>query len=471
MKKYNLIKPIAICFIVLVLLTWFIPAGSYTSGVFQSAEQTLPLGLADLIQVPMLAFSQLAIIGLAFLVIGGTYGVLNATEAYSSVVEGVVKKFKANPKTFLIATTVFFTVVSSLTGSAYVLFALVPFFVAVLRLLKFDKISTFTATVGGLLVGRLASTYGATVTNYVNGYFGLDPLDQIVTRIILLAIVATVLALFVSKTHKVDKLTKEDKEQIPLYVVKKGKGVNTLPLIITAVLVIIFALVGTFDWYGTFGIELFDEMLESITELKVLDYPLFANLLGNVVPLGQWTTYEITYALMIVPIVITYLYNIKLKDAFESFLSGVKTMLPVAFMVMLANVIFVALAASSTGATIYATMTDFVLNLTDGFNLASSSLMSILSGVFYNDFQYAVYNTAIPFQGLVTDTAVYSLMSIVLQTLHGLVMLIAPTSIFLVAGLSYLEISYKEWFNFIWKLVLAIFGILALVFIVIAIFL
>ena len=57
------------------------------------------------------------------------------------------------------------------------------------------------------------------------------------------------------------------------------------------------------------------------------------------------------------------------------------------------------------------------------------------------------------------DANVMQIIAFTFQVMFGLVMLIAPTSIFLLAGLSYLEISYKEWVKYIYKYVLIVFGI------------
>ncbi|MBR2247757.1 MAG: hypothetical protein IJ880_12190, partial [Bacilli bacterium] len=46
------------------------------------------------------------------------------------------------------------------------------------------------------------------------------------------------------------------------------------------------------------------------------------------------------------------------------------------------------------------------------------------------------------------------LVALVFQTIYGVTMLIAPTSVILVAVLSYLGISYGKWLKTIWKLFL-----------------
>ncbi len=64
------------------------------------------------------------------------------------------------------------------------------------------------------------------------------------------------------------------------------------------------------------------------------------------------------------------------------------------------------------------------------------------------------------------DAELYPVIAFVVRVMYGLVSFITPTSLFLIAGLSYLNISYKEWLKYIWKLLLQIF-VIALVIIII----
>ena len=52
------------------------------------------------------------------------------------------------------------------------------------------------------------------------------------------------------------------------------------------------------------------------------------------------------------------------------------------------------------------------------------------------------------------DELLVAISGVVFQSLYYLTMLIAPTSVILVAALTYLNVPYKEWFKFIWRLAL-----------------
>ena len=106
MKKYDLLKVLGITFAIIVLISWVIPAGIYSDGSFTSLEMTNPIGLFDLVNIPLLIFNNFIEFGLLLLAIGGLYGVLNTTGVYSKLVETVTNKWKKNSKKFLIVTTV-----------------------------------------------------------------------------------------------------------------------------------------------------------------------------------------------------------------------------------------------------------------------------------------------------------------------------------------------------------------------------
>ena len=127
MKKYDLLKVLGITFLVVFLMSWVIPAGSYSSGSFTSAETTAAVGIYDLIRLPFISIATFIQYLLLFLAIGGFYGVLNKTGVYTKIVEGIVKKYKDNSKKFLIITIILFALLSSIAGTLNVILILVPF--------------------------------------------------------------------------------------------------------------------------------------------------------------------------------------------------------------------------------------------------------------------------------------------------------------------------------------------------------
>ena len=105
-----------------------------------------------------------------------------------------------------------------------------------------------------------------------------------------------------------------------------------------------------------------------------------------------------------------------------------------------------------------------IIELTKGFNAFTASLVAMLASIFNADPMYT-FNSAVPYLvSIVKDKNVYTIIWVIFQSIYGFVMLLAPTSVVLMATLAYLNVSFKEWFKNIWKLALEILVILLILF-------
>jgi len=452
MKKYNLIKVLGITFFIAVLLTWIIPAGQFSEGTFHS-EGIAPLGVLDLFRTPLITFANFIQYGMAFLAIGGLYGVMNKTGVYSIIVDKIVKKFKEKKQSFLIFTIILFTLLSSLVGINMLLFVLVPFFATVLLLLGYSKITSLVTTVGSMLVGELGATYSSSVNTPLRYFFNISVHNEIITRIIFLIIIATLFVMFVlhSAKKEVTDDEKKGKLDIPLYKKNVKKDRTPLPLIIVCAFALLLLLIGMFDWVYSFDINVFREMHQSIMEVNINGFPIISNLIGSVNSLGNWSIYDLTLILIMISLVLAWLYSLNLKDTIDSFIAGAKEMLPVALYATLVNILFSAIYFGQSGGDIFTTISNFLLNITESLNMVTMSLVSIIGSFFYNDFiQFSNVLSSIT-STVYDNTLLYPKIVLILQFMHGLVMFVAPTSILLISGLAYFKISYKEWLQYIWK--------------------
>lgn len=474
MKKKDILKAIGIVLGIYVVLTWLIPTGTF-SGTEVTKSATEPIGLFDLIKYPIqtVTTSIFALSALAILLIGGLYGVINKTGVYTNLIEKIAKKFKGKEKNFLIITILVLGILSSLTGLVLPLFILVPFFTAVILTLGYNKITAMLSTVGAILVGSIGSTYGFNINGYIIYFFQNKINDSIWFRLALFALVIIFFIVFIVKTAKIERKTvkkttakkttkaetkkkteeKETKEEliIPLYEKNVDKKQKSTALIVIFGIMMLGILVGMFNWENVLGVKLFTDVYDAITKFELNGYPIFANILGNIDPMGYWTNTEFCILIVIAILLIKWAYSIKMNEAFEGFVSGVKEMVPVAIYVFIANILFLIINSSSTGATIFVPIADFFLSMTEKFNILTFGIASAVGSVIYNDFPYMLNALYEPINTLTND---YALVGIITQGIHGLVMLIAPTSVILIAGLKYFDVSYKEWFKNIWKYLL-----------------
>lgn len=455
MKKHNLLKVLGITFLVVIALSWIIPTGIYSSGTFTKGE-LIPIGIIDLARIPIITFATFIQFGIVFLLIGALYGVVNKTGVYNALVEKVVTRWKAKEKIFLIITIISFALLSSLTSESILLFVLVPFFATILSLLGYNKLTSLMATVGSILVGHIGSICGFSIYGYASIIFDVAATKEIFTKIILFAILLYLYVNFVLKFiggKKESKKTKkvfvrEEINEIPLYEKNEDKKKSIVPLAVIMITFFVITAIGMFNWNYTFGITLFSDIHTAIMEFTIKDYAIFEKLLGNVTQLGYWGNYELSIALSFVIVLLVWIYNIKLEDAIDGIVSGMKKMLPVAFYAILCNLAFTFILNGTDG-TILATINSFFSEMTEGFNVFTTTMASAVNAVFYNDNYYLLSGVSNVLTAV--ETTVLPIALILVVSVAGLVTMIAPTSLFLIAGLSFFDISFKEWAKAIWK--------------------
>lgn len=525
MKKNRLLRVLTWSFLIFVVLCWIIPAGSFSSGEYAKVGIS-PLGIFDFINEPLSAISAFFQYGLLILAIGGFYGVLKASGIYDNVVEKWANKFAGKEKRFLVITIILFSLLISLTGANYVVLVLVPLFIGVLAYMNYDKLTMLTSTIGAMLVGNISSTYGFDVVGYVNYYFQIDNMhNMMIAKIILFVVLTGLLCFFVIKrsnrdskekinvkkeydvvkvedkkvtkksdvkasskketTKKVTTKTSGKKATTKKTTAKKSnkkssskrgtkalakvsevikvdnsKSKSSLPFVIIFVIAFVFLLVACYNWRYSFNVTLFEEAYEAVNgfTLKVFgeEIAVFAGIIGAINPLGYWSVSEISVILVYLSIIIGWVYGLKFRDTVTAFLEGAKKVIPTAFYVTLSYTIVSILVNTQSSGNIFFTISNWLLNLTDGFNIFTTGLLSFVGGFFLNDMPYLVSSIATIMTTKITDSTLYPLIGLVMQSMHGLAMLVLPTSAILIAGLSGLEVSYKEWLKYIWKFLLSV---------------
>lgn len=460
MKKKSLFKALTIVFLVYVVLTWVIPTGYYSSGSYVKGDIT-PIGLFDIIRYPIITLTSSVFIltALIILSIGGFYGVLNKTGAYQNLVEKIVKKFKNKEKTFLIITTLLFVILSSLTALDLPLLILVPLFSTILIMMGYSKFTAMLSTIGSILIGNLVSTYGFNVAGYIT-YFTNDINDSIIYRIMLFVLVVVLLLIKIIKTSK----SKTKEEPILYEKISSKEYKKTTGLVVALIIMMIVLIVGMTNWEELFKITFFSDLYTKITSVKISGYPVFSLIIGSIYEMGKWTNYELAFILIITTFLIGKIYKLTLREIYEAFISGVKQLIPVAIFAVLANTLFLVMNATTTGYTIFPTIANYLFGLANGFNVITFGLISFIGSLLYNDLPYLLSTIYDPITSIYSSSA--SVMGIIVQSIHGLVQFIAPTSVLLVVGLKYFDIDYKDWFKNTYKF---LFTVLVAITIVVAI--
>ena len=170
---------------------------------------------------------------------------------------------------------------------------------------------------------------------------------------------------------------------------------------------------------------------------------------------------------MFLPMALTILllvliYKVKLDDVFDGFVEGAKKALAPALISVLIYTVLVLVTYHPFQLTIYKT----ILGMSKGFNIVTTTFVAILSSFINADAAYSFQSVIPYYTSVVTKTADYPLVAVIFQSMYGLTMFVAPTSLVLMATLSFLKVSYKDWLKNIWKLLLELFVILLIIFII-----
>ena len=503
MKKHNTFKVVLITLLVLMLLTWILPAAYYSGSYVDQGR--VQMGLFDLFNYPITAISYFGYIAAFVLVVGGFYGVLNKIGAYRTMLDKLVSKFKGKEVVVLSIIMVLIALLTSLCSLQLGLIIFFPMLVSIILLMGFDKIVAALAIVGSTMVGMLGTTYGYTNTGIISSILGNNFTDDMLTKGILLflgmvllifntiwyikkskttekkANVKKVTAKEEKKTTKSTKTTKaksskdtkaavkeekvivvteEAEEDSYVPAVVSGKKHVVWPLALVLSIIFIILVLAFISWSGAFGITAMDEATVAVTGFEVFGFNLFGKLLGTVNAFGSWSIADMVTVLITFMFILSLIYKVKFDEVIDGFVKGAKRALGPTVIVVLLYTILVITTYHPFQLVIYKA----ILGITDGFNVFTTFIVGILSAFFNVDSAYA-FQSSLPYlASIVTNADNYSIVAVVYQVAYGLTMLVAPTSLVLMGMLSYLKVPYSKWLKTIWKLALELLVLLLIVF-------
>ncbi|MDD3048764.1 MAG: hypothetical protein PHQ89_02080 [Bacilli bacterium] len=448
MNNKKLFRLVGITAAIVIIFTWIIKSSTYDGSAI-TLGNVAPAGMWDWINGVGISFGYFWQGGLFLLVLGGFYGVISKTGVLKQITTKIVEVFKGKEKMFLIMTTAIFMVIAALTGIYMPLLLLVPFFIAIILAMNYSKMIALVSTVGAIIIGNMCLTYNADLNNALS----ITTHPNVLYQIILLVVSLGLTSLFIIKTANV-KIEKEEINKDLLLektVDAKAKKKALWPFITISSVVLVLTILGLTPWESIFGGTVFSDMHNAIVGVKIGSFAIFQNILGSsITALGSWTIIDVVILLVIASILIKLFYKIKWADAIDGFVAGLRKVAPTALLIVVVNIVLIFTLNSG----FYTTIMNSVIGLTDKMNIFLMSIITFFGSVLSIDNMYvANYNVSI-IAASVDTTTTMSLVALIQQTMYGIAMLIAPTSIILLAGLSYLDVSYTKWLKYIWRLFL-----------------
>lgn len=469
MKKHGLTKILGILLVLLIIVSYILPGRQ---------EMVNRIGVADLLlnyfSIVLQNFSYIVLFALA---VGGFYGILNKTGSYKKLLDSIVTKIKPLGKKFIYLVIILFAIITSMTGMTIPLFIFIPFIVAIILLLGYDKLVALTATVASIVVGYIGgvfvnfvnpNTYG---TNTYEEFVGLDSkFANTFPKLLLLFAGIALLIFFVNKhiksveEKKVKYELNDDSELLISEVKGNYKDIKTWPLITILSILFIILVIGIIPWSQLFNITVFTDFHTWLTGLSIKKFAVIPSIISSGLPaLGEWTSsgnpmavyVYISMLLVFVSFIIALVNKVKLNDAVDNFVEGTKKMLPTAIVITIAYTVLV--CAFNNG------FLEVLITKYGKFNYGLSSLLAFLGCILNVDTTWIVAGAFSPIVKLITDESIYSSVAVLLQGIYGLAMLVGPTSLILILGLTYFDVPYTTWLKYIWRFILALVILVALV--------
>ena len=231
------------------------------------------------------------------------------------------------------------------------------------------------------------------------------------------------------------------------------------PMVIVFVLATVIFLMAYFPWNSVFELDWFEVASQKVAEFELFGFPLFGKLFGTFQAFGGWQCYDLFFPLTFLTLILVLIYKVKLSDALEGFGQGARKALAPAGIIFVIYTILVLVTYHPFQTTLY----EAILGLSKGFNVATTTVVALLAGLFNGDISYAFQSVLPYYVSVVTNTDYYSTIGVLYQACYGIVMFVAPTSVILMTTLAYLDIPYTKWLANIWKFVVEFLVIVLIV--------
>ncbi len=444
-----------------MLLSWIIVAGNFNDSVYANTGYN-QIGLFDLLLAPINLFnsfveaktqnsagivSSFSYINtiLAFITIGVYYGVLNKTGAYQELINKLSNKLNKHKNITLIGIGVLFYLISALTGLNLVLFFTLPFIVSILMKLKYNKSTIFTATIGSMLIGRVSCLFDSNINGLNRMLYQTKVMDLVPSRIIffLLLLIVVIAVLLLTVEREVSK-----EEEIPLLEESDNKKTNYIPIIIISSFIFIILSVCMYNWYYMFNIKTLSDGYNNIMGASVKEYSYMKNIFGMTEEFGFWSGFTMSALLILGTFIIKFIYNIKFDKYLEGIKTGLSKMLPTVALSILC-LTTVVLSIYYGDSFIYSII-NRVLSIFEENVVVGTFISTFIHSFVVNDY-FATMTTISPTLVTMYGQDNISLITLITQITYGISSLISPFSLYLVAGLSYLGVSYTKWLKYIFK--------------------
>jgi uncharacterized ion transporter superfamily protein YfcC len=458
-SKHSLLKVLLLSILVVILLTWIIPSGTI-SGSTLTASSLTRTGINEMFLSVFYGANYYLVQIIFLIVVGIFYAVISKTAGYKAMISKIAKIWKGKEKLFVLVNSFIVAILTSMFTQPMAVVVFIPMLYSVAKKLDMNKMTTILMTFGSLLIGLMGTTYGTYGVEYINSYMGTTFASEIGIRFAILAIGYIGLNIFNLLMLK-KKVNNADVEELYVVSSEKNNGKAWKYFLIFGIILVV-SILGYIGWSTVFNVTAFTDFHTWLTtKLTIGKYPVVGYILGNITAFGSWDLFTLGAVLLVILIFVKIFAKITWDDMFDSAIEGIKSMIKPVCLITIAYAMFVICYWSSiTPSIVY-----WLNNLTSGFSPYLNAVGNGIATVLDVDFGYTGFALGAFYAAKFADKT--SQILTIMVSMNGLVSFIAPTSIYMLLGLSLSGVSYKEWFKYIWKFVLSLLVVLFVIFTII----
>ncbi len=440
---------LAILIIVLAVLTWIIPAGSYEyladgepiAGTYHAVAQNAQ-GVGAVFLAPLKGLYDAIEVAVFILMVGGFLGIVMETGAINAGINTIVQKLKGREKLLIPILMFIFALGGTTFGMAEETIAFYPLVLPIVIAAGYDALVGVSIIMVGAGVGVLASTVNPFATGIASGFAGVSLGEGIILRVIMLIVLLPIAVWYVMRYAEKVRANPQKSYVADMYESNRehfiGEEYNTA---LNGKQKIALSLFGLTFLVMIYGVIPFDD-------------------LGVPLPVLGWWFPELSALFLIAGIIIGIFYRLKEEKLVDSFLFGAKDLLGVAFIIGISRGITVIMNDGM--------ITDTILYW--GESALAGSGKSVFLALMYLIFlplsilipsTSGLATLAMPILAPLADFAGVGrdLVITAFQSASGLINLLTPTSAVVMGGLAIGRVGYNRWLKFVWKLALILFAV------------
>ena len=456
MRKFKMPTAYTVLFgilLVMTILTWIIPSGSYEytetgepiAGSYHRVEdQQQPI--TSVVTAPLEGLYEAIDIAAFILMVGGFLGVVAKTGAIDAGISSIIRRLKGREMLLIPILMCAFALGGTTFGMAEETIAFYPLVLPIMVAAGYDTVTAVATIMLGAGVGVIGSTVNPFATGIAAGFAGISLGEGILLRVIMLLILLSLAIWYVMSyaarvraDHSKSLVSDHHSQHLEHFgsLRQEGQtlgGVQKLALIFFALtfLVMVYAVIPFSD-------------------------------MGLPLPTLGWWFPELSALFLFASILTGLCCRLGEEETVTSFISGAAELLGVAFIIGISRGITVIMNNGR--------ITDTILSWGEtALTGAGSLIFIILTYLIYLPLSFLIPSTSglatlsMPIMAPLADFAGVSraLVITAFQSACGIINLITPTSAVVMGALAIGRVPYDRWLKFVWKLILIIFGVVFL---------